>query len=47
MHLVFNHVAELKHVDYTNGCRLVEALACAAVVKVCLTIAWHSRLVGP
>ena len=47
MHLVFNHVTELKHVDHTYGCRLVETFARAAVVKIGLTVTGQTGLVSP
>ena len=47
MHLVFNHVAELKHVDHTHCSRLVKTVACAAVEKIGLAIARHSGFVCP
>ena len=44
MHLVVDHVAELKHIDYANCCRLVEFLTCATVVEVRPTDIRHSGL---
>ena len=47
MHLVLDHVTELKHIDYSHGRRLVETLAGATVVEIGLSVAGDSCLVGP
>ena len=47
MHLVFNHVAELEHVNHAYGSGLVKALAGTAVIQVGLAVAGQSSLVGP
>ena len=47
MHLVFHHVAELKHVDDADCRGLVETVAGAAVVEIGLAITGKSCLVGP
>jgi len=47
VHLVLDHVAELKHIDDAYGGRLVKAVACAAVVEVGLAETWQTGLVGP
>ena len=47
MHLVLYHVTKLQHIDYTNCCRLVKAVASASVIQISLTIAWKACLVCP
>ncbi len=47
VHLVLDHVTELKHVDHTNGCGLVETVTCTTVVEVSLTVAGKTGLVSP
>ena len=47
MHLIFYHVAELKHVNNTYGSGLVEAFAGAAIVEVGLAVAGQACFVGP
>ena len=47
VHLVLDHVTELKHVDDAYGGGLVEAFAGAAVVEVGLAVAGQTGLVGP
>ena len=47
MHLVLNHVTELKHIDHTYCSRLVETIAGATVVKISLAITGNACLVGP
>ena len=47
VHLVLDHVAQLQHVDHAHSGRLVETVARAAVVQVCLAVAGQPCLVGP
>ena len=47
MHLVFHHVAELQEVCYSHCSRLVELLACLAVVEVGGAQVGQAGLVGP
>ena len=47
MHLVFNHVSELKHVNHAYCCRLVETVACSAIVEISLSVTGNACLVCP
>ena len=47
MHLILDHVTEFKHVGNTHGSALVEGFACAAVIKLSLTVAGQTGLIGP
>ena len=47
MHLVLNHVTELKHVADTHCRRLVETVTGTTIVEICLTETWNTRLVCP
>ncbi len=37
MHLIVNHMAQFKHVDNTNSCRLIESFACSTIIEVSLS----------
>ena len=47
MHLVLNHMAELKEVGDTYRCWLVEALTSLSVIQICRAEVWHAGLVSP
>ena len=47
MHLIFNHMAEFQHVNHTDCCGLVEALAGTTIVKISLTITGKPGFIGP
>ena len=47
MHLVLDHVTQLKHVGNTYCCALVKRLTCAAVIKLSLTVARQTCLISP
>ena len=47
MHLVLNHVTQLKHVGNTYCSALVKRLACTTIVKLCLTVTRQTGLISP
>ena len=47
MHLVLNHVTEFQEVCHTYCSRLVEALACLTIIKVCRAEVRQTCLVCP
>ena len=44
MHLIINHVAQLKHVDHADSRALVEPVSGASIAQASLAVAWQASL---